>query len=62
MDDQPSTLIQIGDAYAFVDDGVIMVKASDAFGDPVELTEEDAIRLATWLKEWASRLGGGHLD
>jgi hypothetical protein len=44
------------DARAFVDDGVIMLRAIDEFGDPVELTEDAALELGRWLTEWAIRL------
>lgn len=58
-DSKPTTILRLGDAYAFVDDGVIMLKSVDRFGDPVELTEQEALRLARWLISWSTVLGDG---
>ena len=58
MNDDPAPdVIRLGDAYAFIDDGVIMIKSADLHGDPVELTESQAVRLAEWLSVWARHLG-----
>ncbi len=55
----PPTLLRLGDAYAFIDDDVVMLKSIDSYGDPVELTCDEARLLASWLRTWAARIDGG---
>lgn len=52
----PSEVLELGEVYAFVDDDVIMLKTRNEFGDPVELTEDNAIELSLWLRQWALKL------
>jgi hypothetical protein len=52
----PSELLDLGDAYAFIDNDVLMLKSVDRHGDPVELTSAEALRLANWLRYWAKHL------
>lgn len=52
----PSEILELGEVYAFVDDDVIMLKTRNEFGDPVELTEDNAIELSLWLRQWALKL------
>lgn len=40
----------------FINQEVIMIKAVDGFGDPIELSEEEAQRLASWLASWSKKL------
>jgi hypothetical protein len=57
MEDLPlPEVIDLGETYAFIDDNVIMLKAVATGGDPVEMTEDEARRLAHWLLSWAERL------
>ena len=53
----PADKLQLGDeVYAFVDDDVIMLKTRTEFGDPAELTEAEALKLSSWLQQWALKL------
>ena len=52
----PSEILELGEVYAFVDDDVIMLKTRNEFGDPAELTEDNALELSIWLRQWALKL------
>lgn len=42
--------------YALVDHDVIMLKTRTEFRDPTELTEAEALKLSSWLQQWALKL------
>ena len=52
----PSERLKLDEVYAFVDDDVIMLKTQNEFGDPAELTEQNALELSSWLRQWALKL------
>ena len=53
----PADKLQLADeVYAFVDDEVIMLKTRTEFRDPTELTEAEALKLSSWLQQWALNL------
>lgn len=47
--------LEDGEVYAFIDDDVIMLKAT-SLNDPAELNDDSAVKLAEWLLAWAARL------
>jgi hypothetical protein len=48
-----------GEIYVFVDHGVIMLKSIEPHGDPVELTDDDALELADTLRRLVAENGQG---
>jgi hypothetical protein len=53
---RPARVLRLDGVNAFINDDVIMLKALAAFGDPVELTEDDARALGAWLIAWADAI------
>jgi len=51
-----------GEVVLWDENGVLMIKVIEPSGDPVELTETDALELGTFLLRWTAQTGGRYAD